>query len=519
MRNLLLTFGVSAALVPTAAAWAATSCNDLETMSAPGMTIRATEVQTGTLQPPDGPPLNGLPTFCRVQGDLRPSADSEIHFEVWLPAQGWNHRYLATGNGGFAGSIGYAQMAGNLRRGFATAGQDGGHTGGAEDARWAFHHPEKVVDFGWRALHLTTEHGKAITTKFYGGALEQSYFDSCSDGGREALMEAQRFPEDFNGILAGAPAYNWTGLLTAGLDVNQRADGTPAEFIPPAKLPAITAAVLAQCDAADGLKDGFVSDPRQCHFDPASLVCKAGDAASCLTPPQVGALKAIYAGGHGTDGQQIFPGLMPGGEAGGWKGWVVNDAAAPSNYVQGFFRYMVTGDPNLNILQANVDAMGRLARERTAAALDATDPNLTPFFRRGGKLILYHGWNDPAISPLGTINYYEAVQARVGQAGAEGGVRLYMAPGMGHCTGGPGPSAFGQLGIPTTGPDPFAAFTALQGWVEQNKAPGTLLATQYAEGGKVVRTRPLCAYPAEAIWDGKGDPNSAASFTCGVRRP
>ena len=469
------------------------------------------------MQPPDGPALKGLPAFCRVQGILRPSPDSEIHFEVWLPAERWNHRYLGTGNGGFAGSIGYGQMAGNLRRGFATAGQDAGHAAGAEDARWAYHHPEKVVDFGWRGLHLTTERAKGITARFYGTAVQRSYFDSCSDGGREALMEAQRFPEDFDGILAGAPAYNWTGLLTAGLDVNQKADGTAAEFIPASKLPAITAAVLAQCDAADGLKDGIVSDPRRCHFDPAALVCKSGDATTCLTPPQIGALKAIYAGGHTADGKLLSPGLMPGGEASGWKGWVINDSAAPSNYVQGFFRYMVTGDPTLDVLKVKVDEMSRLATERTSAALDATDPNLEPFLRHGGKLLLYHGWNDPAISPLGTVNYYEAVRASVGQKGADAGVRLYLVPGMGHCTGGPGPSAFGQLGIPTTGPDPFAAFTALQGWVEENKTPGSLLATQYAADGTVARTRPVCPYPAEAVWDGKGDASSAGSFHCEVR--
>lgn len=486
-------------------------------MSVADMTIRGTEMAAGTMQVPGGPALSKLPAFCRVEGVLRPTPDSEIHFEVWLPEQGWNHRYLGTGNGGFAGSIGYEQMAGNLRRGFATAGQDAGHTGNAEDASWALHHPEKVVDFGWRGLHLTTERAKAIAQRFYGEGVRQSYFDSCSDGGREALMEAERFPEDFNGILAGAPAYNWTGLLSAGLDITQHVDRSPATFFPASKLPAITAAVLAQCDAADGLKDGIVSDPRRCHFDPKSLLCKDGDATSCLTAPQVGALQAIYNGGHTQAGQLLLPGLMPGGEAGGWKGWVVGETAAPGNYVQGYFRYMVTGDPSLDVLKVHVDEMNRLARERTGAAVDATDPNLAAFLRRGGKLILYHGWNDPAISPLGTVQYYDAVQSRLGQAAAANGVRLYMVPGMGHCTGGAGPSAFGQLGIPTAGPDPFVAFTSLQQWVEENKAPGDLLATQYAEGGKVVRTRPVCAYPNEAVWDGKGDPTSATSFHCEVR--
>ncbi len=495
----------------------AAPCSELVKMALPQTTITAaTLVSGGSVTPPYGPELGKLPAFCRVEGVLRPTADSQIRFEVWLPETGWNGRFLGVGNGGFAGSIGYGQMAGNLRRGFATAGTDTGHQAEAEDASWAYRHPEKVVDFGWRGLHLTTERAKAIVAARYGQAATKSYFDSCSDGGREALMEAERFPEDYDGILAGAPANNWTGLLTAGLDVGKVIAGDPAAYFSAMKLPAITRAALAACDAQDGLKDGILSDPMTCHFEPETLLCKSGDGLDCLTAPQVGALKKLYGGGRGRDGRVIFPGLLPGDEARTWKGWIVGDSPRPSAYVQGYFRYMVYSDPVWNTLTADVDAAERAAKERTGAAVDAVDPDLSRFVARGGKLMLYHGWNDPAISPLNTIGFYGQVQAKLGQERAAEAVRLYLVPGMGHCAGGPGPSAFGQLGIATTGDDPYAAFSALEGWVEQGKAPGQIVATQYGAAGEVERTRPVCAYPAVARYDGSGDPTKAGSFRCEV---
>ncbi len=479
--------------------------------------VAATAVTDGAVRPPYGPALSGLPAFCRVEGVLRPTPDSEIRFEVWMPETGWNHRLLGTGNGGFGGTIGYGQMAGNLKRGFATMGSDAGHQAEAEDASWAYRHPEKVVDFGWRAVHLMTERGKAMVAERYGEGARKSYFDACSDGGREALMEAQRFPGDYDGIFAGAPANDWTEMLTAGLVVGKRVDGDPAAYISAMKLPAITRAVLAKCDAADGLKDGIVSDPRRCGFKPAEMLCKGGDGLQCLTAPQVGALEAVYGGARDKSGRMIFPGLMPGDEVGTWKDWLVGNSPAPSAYVQGYFRYMVYEDPVWNSLTADVDAAERRAKERTGAAVDAVNPDLSKFTGRGGKLILYHGWNDPAISPLNTVGYYGRVESALGREKAAEAVRLYMVPGMGHCAGGPGPSAFGQLGIPTTGGDPFAMMSALEGWVEEGKAPGAVVATQYGAGGAVLRTRPVCAYPTEAVWDGKGDAKLAASFRCEAR--
>ena len=499
-------------LVPCAAR--AADCASLRSLHLPETSIATAETVSAGTAPADSGASASVTSVCRVTGVLRPSADSQIRFEVWMPVEGWNHRFLGTGNGGFAGSISYEQMAGYVRRGYATAGTDTGHQADAQDATWAYRHPEKIADFGYRGLHLATERAKAVVQAFYGEGARKAYFDGCSDGGREALMEAQRFPEDYDGILAGAPANDWTHLLAAGIDESRTMLDDPAGFISAMKLPAITAAVLAACDAQDGLKDGILNDPRACRFDPETLLCKNGDQLSCLTAPQVASLKKIYAGGMDSSGHLIFPGLMPGDEAGGWKGWVINDGAAPSNYVQNYFRYMVLNDPTWNVLTANVDASVAAADRNTAQALNATDPDLRRFVGRGGKLILYHGWNDPAISPLNTVAYYGAVQKTLGTKAADS-VRLYMVAGMEHCVGGPGPSAFGQLGIPTAAKEqPFGVFTALENWVEKGTVPGELTATKYSAAHAVEMTRPVCPYPETVRYNGTGDAKLAASFTC-----
>jgi feruloyl esterase len=516
MRNLLLLplAGLLASVAHAA------DCASLATIALPDTTITSAEaVTTGALTTPYGEALEKLPAFCRVQGVLHPSADSHILFEVWLPEKGWNHKLLGTGNGGFAGTIYYKQMAGYLARGYATAGSDAGHQADAEDASWAYHHPEKVVDFGYRALHLTTLDAKTVAAKYYDQGPSKSYFDSCSDGGREALMEAQRFPEDYDGILAGAPANYWTHLVSSAVAPAKALATDPSAYISSMKLPAITAAVLAECDAKDGLKDGILNDPRACHFDPASLLCKDGDALTCLTAPQVAWLKGVYSGGHMSDGTLIFPGLEPGDEAGAWKDWLIGNAPGASNYVQNYFRYIVLGDPTWNALTADVDASVKAADEKTAADLNSTDPDLSRFAARGGKLIIYHGWNDPAIAPLNTISYYQSVGKTMGAEKEASFVRLYMVPGMEHCANGPGPSFFGQLGIPTAAQSPFGVFTALEDWVEKGTLPGEIVATKYSPAQKPVMTRPICPYPQAPKYDGKGDPNAAASFECVAPAP
>lgn len=501
----------------------ATSCEELAKLKLPSVSALAAEsVPGGTFNPPYGGSLEKLPAFCRITGVLKPSTDSYIRFEVWLPSSDWNGKYLGVGNGGFAGSIGFNSMGSNLRGGYATAGTDTGHEGEAADASWAYKHPEKIIDFGYRALHLTTETAKSLTQSFYGKPPRHSYFDSCSDGGREALMEAQRFPEDFDGILAGAPANNWTHLLATGVDVSRTVFGNPASYLPSIKLPAITKAVLAACDAQDGVKDGIVNDPQKCHFDPAVLRCQGPESRECLTDPQIASLKKFYAGGASAEGKQIFPGLTPGGEAGdgGWSLWVIGVGPGGSwgaTYAENYFRYMIYSDPAWNILKASPDEALRLAEQKTADALNSVNPDLSRFSARGGKLILYHGWNDPAISPLNTIEYYEAVVKKSGVENAASFVRLYMAPGMQHCIGGPGPSMFGQLGTHTAKGPEHGMYSALEDWVEKGSAPGAIIATKYKGGTPptVEMTRPLCPYPQLAKYSGSGDVNDAASFSCG----
>jgi hypothetical protein len=505
-------------LAAGASAFAA-DCGSLKNLKLDTTEITAAEsVTSGTLEIPDATPMRELPAFCRVAGVMRPSSDSKIRFEVWLP-ENWNGRLLGAGNGGFAGEISYDQLSSYLKRGFAVAGSDTGHQANGTDATWAYGHPEKVKDFGWRAVHLTAERAKQIIQSYYGKNQQKAYFDSCSDGGREALMEAQRFPDDYDGILAGAPAYAWSTLLASGVSALQTL-GDPRAYISAMKLPAIQKAVLDACDAVDGVKDGVINDPNQCHFDPQVLLCKGEESLECLTQPQVDALKSLYGGAKDKSGHAFGYGFSMGDEL-AWKPWITGDdpeSSAFSSFVRNDFRYIVTGDPRWNGLTADVDAMLKLSREKTAADLDSTNPDLSKFAARGGKLILYHGWNDPAISPGYTIAYYKQVQHTMGADKLQSFTRLYLQPGMEHCYGGPGPTAFGQFGIETAKGPKYGLFDSLQNWVEKGAPDDDLVATKYAPGAdgaqKVLMTRPMCAYPEIPKYKGSGDTNDAANFTC-----
>lgn len=511
-----------AVLAACATAFAATtdSCERLATAVVASAEITvAQSVPAGIFTPPYGGSIDKLPNFCRIAGVLKPTTDSFIRFEVWLPVSNWNGRYLGVGNGGFAGEIDYDGMAGALKRGYATAATDTGHEAQAEDASWAYKHPEKVVDFGFRALHETTLTAKKFVELFYGSPARHAYFDACSDGGREALMEAQRYPEDFDGILAGAPANDWTDLLTHGLAVLRAMTNDPAAYISSVKVPAIGAAVLAACDTQDGVKDGIVGDPLHCRFEPQVLLCKGPESRACLTAPQIAFLQKLYQGSRDSQGQPMFPGYMPGAEdgPGGWSLWILGDApglSAGAGFVINYFRYVVFSDPAWNLMSANIDDARRTANDKTAAALNATDPDLRRFHQRGGKLILYHGWNDPAIPPLNTVHYYEAVHRTLGEQTAASFVRLYMVPGMQHCYGGPGASSFGQLGSTTAKGPEHGIYAALEDWVEKGTAPGEIVATKYDDSKKAIMTRPLCPYPQIANYKGAGDPNDYTNFVC-----
>jgi hypothetical protein len=523
----LTVLGMSAALMPSVLR--AASCESLAAAKLPNATITAAQTNpAGTFTPPVPKPrlLNGLPEFCRVTAVLRPSSDSNIQAEVWLPSSNWNEKFRAAGNGGFAGAINYNDMAHALRDGYATASTDTGHVADGTDARWALGHPEKVVDFGYRAIHEMTVFAKSIVNEFYSKAPQRSYFTSCSNGGRQALMEAQRYPNDYDGIIAGAPANNWTGLLSYGLANLQSLIVEPGAYIPDRKIPAISSAVLRACDASDGLEDGIVSDPPRCHFKPETLLCNGPDSDSCLTEPQVTSLKKIYSGFASANvGNKSFPGFSPGGEDGdgGWKPWIIGRApneSAGSAYVRNFFSNIVYSQADWDFKTADVNAARQLAEQKSAPILNSTNPNLAPFQKRGGKLILYHGWSDPAIPAQNTVDYYNSLIAALTLQTTSSFVRLYMVPGMQHCVGGPGPSLFGQWGAALSHDPQHDIQQALAQWVEKGTAPEAIIAIKYAKGldssSGVVMSRPLCPYPQAAQYKGSGDTNDAANFTCTV---
>jgi len=515
-------------------------CEQLTSLVAPSLTVTsAVSVPAGQFTPP--PDLMGkigpfeVPAFCRVAGVLKPTADSQIKFELWLPATSWNGKFQDLGNGGFAGLITYRSMIEPLKRGYATASTDDGHVG-AIDVSWALGHPEKVIDFGYRAVHETAQASKTIIHSFYGKEAARSYFTGCSDGGREALMEAQRFPDDFAGIVVGAPANFWTRQF-AGFVWNEQATlNDPASYIPPSKLPALQAAALAACSDLAGAKEGILEDPRRCHFDPAVIQCKGADGPECLTAPQVEAAKKIYAGPRNpTTGEQLYPGYEPGAEAapGNWPLWITG--SGPGKAIQFFFGNAFFGDmvfqnPKWDFHTLDFDRDVKLADEKLGPILNSTNPDLRRFRARGGKMIQYHGWADAAVAPTDSIDYYQNVMSFMsGQPlgrrdenslqRSQAFYRLFMVPGMGHCFGGPGPDNFGNR--PEVPPPAMDAehdvVTALDRWVESNVPPGKIIATQSPDGSPAKATPPthlLCPYPEIAEWTGQGNKESAENFVC-----
>ena len=500
----------------------AQSCENLEQIGMSGVKIMsAVTIAAGAFPAPasPGPPGMGpetalykaLPSFCRVMVESRASDDSLVKIEVWMPVSGWNGKLQGHGNGGFAGEINYRGLATSVRDGYAAVSTDTGHSGSAVDASWAAGHPEKVVDFGYRAIHQMTLIAKLMVKAFYGSNPQHSYFAGCSNGGRQALMEAQRFPEDYDGIVAGAPANYWTHLLSSGVWNAQATTKDPASYIPASKVPAIARAVNDACDAQDGVADGILNDPRQCRFDPAVLVCKGEDSDKCLTAPQATALKKLYNGAHDSHGNSIFPGFPPGAEQGGegWPLWITGPAPGKGLlflFASGYFSNIVYENPKWDIKTAVLDDAVKAADQKTAKILNATDPNLKAFKARGGKLIIYHGWDDPAISSLNTVDYYNSVAKTMGAQETDSFMRVFMVPGMQHCGGGPGPEPFVRQ-----------EQAALEQWVTGGDAPSVMVATKNlkdASGKETKITRPLCPYPQAARYKGTGDTNDAANFEC-----
>ncbi len=496
---------------------AATGCANLAKLALPDTTIDKAE----TITSGEAANIRNLPSFCRVAGSIRPSPDSDIRFEVWMPSSGWNGKFQGVGNGGFAGTIGYGGLGGAVKAGYAAASTDTGHKGGAGiDASWALGHPEKIVDYGHRAIHETAVKGKAIVTAFYGSAPKRCYFNSCSNGGRQALMEAQRYPADYDGIIAGAPANNFTRLLTSfvwGMKALLTEEG---DYIPVSKLTAIQAAALASCDTADKVKDGAIEEPSKCQPNLEVLRCQGAESDACLTVPQLAALKKIYDGPADAKGHRLYPGFSPGGEAdaGGWGPWIVGkerEQSAHFGFGTQLFKNMVYNDATWDYRKFDLERDAKAADAKMGPILNSIDPDLRPFLARGGKLILYHGWCDAAIPAQSTIDYYRNVVKKLGAKAAGSAVRLFMAPGVQHCGGGAGPNVFGQAG-PAAGADAGTDLNAaLERWVEQGVAPARIVASRRSQG-KVERTRPLCAYPAVARWKGSGSSDDEANFECAL---
>jgi feruloyl esterase len=466
-------------------------------------TVTATDVvAAGHFVPPAGAgaaapkAITDLPAFCRVELTLTPSSDSDIRSEVWLPVSGWNGKLEQVGNGAFAGSIQYGALAEALRRGYAAASTDTGHT--VTDASFALGHPEKVIDFGYRAVHETAAQSKATITNFYGMTPRLSYFNGCSGGGRMAFQEAQRFPADFDAILAGAPAYDRVNESISYLMKFMATHDRPESMIPPSKYPVIHRAALDACDAQDGLKDGLISEPLSCHFDPKVTECRAGDAPTCLTPAQVEAARKIYAGvKNQKTGEIIFPGLEPGSEL-NWTG--PSGGPIPSTVGTDVFKYVLFQDPNWDYRKFDLARDYDTIHKLDNLGFSPTSADLKPFTARGGKLLIYHGWADMNVSPRSSVDYYNRLVQTMGQKQVDASVRAFFAPGMAHCGGGEGPNVFDAL-------------TPLEQWREQGKAPASILAT-HSTNGKVDRTRPLCPYPQVAQYTGSGSIDQADNFVC-----
>lgn len=514
IRRRLCVLVFSAGFASAAVAFASTApatCESLTSLVLRDTTITsATAVSAGPFTLPGAqgragaaPPSLTVPAFCRVAATLKPTPESNIKIEVWLPApEAWNGKLLGTGNGGAGGVISYAALLNGLQRGFATANTDMGTTTTGLDFSFGVGHPEMVKDWGYRSTHLMTVVAKQVIDAFYGRAPRLSYFTGCSTGGHQAMTEAQRFPEDYNGIVSGDPANNRTHLHVVNIWNYDATHVDPESYFPVSKARMINTAVLAACDKLDGIEDGIIDDPRRCRFDPATIVCANGDAPDCLTEKQAAALKKIYAGpSNPRTGEPIFPGMSPGSEVNALgldrtlavqptTGGPLRVAGQLVNWATGFKGPSFDFDRDMAAVDAELGAL-----------LNDVNPDLSAFKKRGGKLIMYTGWADPLIPARDLVTYYERVErAMGGREKTQEFARLFMVPGMGHCAGG-------------TAPNQFDALSALDQWVDTGTAPDTILASHRASG-VVDRMRPLCPYPQVAKWKGTGSTDDAANFAC-----
>ena len=479
-----------------ATAFAATPCEELTTLPLGNARITdARMIPAGASTTGRGGAGPALPAHCRVAAVLAPSPDSHIEMEIWLPAPDtWNGKFLAVGNGGWAGSISTGAIAAGLGDGYATASNDTGHRGGG--GAFALGHPEKLIDFSDRAMHEMAVHSKTIIDAFYDRAPSLSYYEGCSTGGRQGLAAAQRYPADFDAMIVGAPVYNQTRLHASQVQKMTEILADEALFVPPDKISLIADAVLGVCDRTDGVADQILSNPEACGFEPRDLLCAGGgDTAACLAPGQVQSLTRAYQAVRTRPGELVYPGHARGFER-GWR--MPEPGRAPPDLPLDTFRYLAHQDADWDWREFDLDADLALALGN-AGHLEATEADLGAFRDRGGKMIVYHGWNDPGPSPFNTLQYHQRVQDATGPD-TDDWLRVFMMPGVGHCRGGVGPDQADFLG-------------ALEAWKESGIAPDRITASR-ARGGAVDMTRPLCPYPQIAKWTGAGSANEAGNFTC-----
>ena len=504
----LVLAGMAVYLAPLNAAATLAECTvaALQAKAPKGTTITSASVVEAT---------QGVPQYCKVDGHVA-SPGNEVNFRLGLPTT-WNGKYYFVGVGGLGGSIG--NLDAGLRRGYASASTDTGHA--SSDPTWGSNRA-KEIDYGHRGTHVTAVAGKELTSAWFGRSPEHAYFNGCSNGGRQALMEVQRYPTDFDGIIAGDPATG-TPMQVGRALVFQHILLHPENFVPIAKIELLSKATLAECDGKDGLKDGLITDPRLCTFKPETLKCAGADGPECLTSGQVATVNKMYAALKTADGKMYTAGFPVGHEGGstGWQAWTFG-RTPPAPQADGTLAFGEQQPSGYNLSEQNMRFLAlenddpaftwktlRFPQDLPRLAsmteiLSPHDPDLTPYKKRGGKIIMYHGWADPAISAYGTLDYYEKMSKAVGgQKEADSFSRLYFVPGMHHCSGGPGPNQFDML-------------TELENWIEKGKSPAAVVAS-HASDGKVDRTRPLCPHPLVAKYSGNGNVDEAASFRCEAR--
>jgi feruloyl esterase len=482
------------------------TCAELASAAIANVTMTTETVAAGAFQSPE-PAFPGLavdftklPEFCRATGSIKPSGDSDIRFEVWLPAQNWNGKFLQTGNGGAAGSIVYSSLADPLARGYAVANTDTGHQGGGGDFAWAADHPEQLTDYQYRAVHELTVVGKAVTAERYGKAPAKAYWLGCSTGGRQGLKEAQKYPEDYDAIVAGAPASNWSALMASSIVAQKNLTGPRS--LGAAKLGLLKEAAIAACDTTDGVVDRVIGRPAVCKFDPAELQCTASRTSMCLVPNEIAAAKRIYAGVVNKAGKVLFPGTGFGSEP-LWAAYASPGFAIGTSY----FRNAVVHDQSWDPATFDVDRDLARAEAQDAGNAKAMDPDLSAFVAHGGKLLTYHGTTDGLIPYRNSIDYYDSVVAKLGADQAKDSVALYLVPSMDHCAGGEGAFAADWLG-------------ALESWDATGKPPAAIAGAHPASPpgpagpATTAFTRPICPYPQLPKYSGSGDETDATNWQC-----